>query len=178
MAFPLLIIPLAIYNMFVFLTQFNKEWTATALTVPLPSGASWNITYSDALIAGSLLLLMIELIKPARPGAKQVIDHLLSIIVLGAAVAELVLVKDAATSTLAMLCVMCLAEVIGGIAISVRVSRLPREVAVVAPAHAATAAAVFEPPPRAAEPTHFLPDVSPLRDVHTSHPTDRPHHTP
>jgi hypothetical protein len=170
-AFPLLIIPLAIYNMFVFLTPPDNGWAAKVMTVQLPSGVDWTITFGDVLIAGSLLLLMIELIKPARPGTKTFIDHFLSLIVLGAAVAEFALLKEASTPTFAVLCVMCLVEFIGGIAISARVSRLPREaaaVAAVAPAHP-------EPPPRPAEPTHFLPNVSPLRDVHASHPTDRSH---
>jgi hypothetical protein len=168
-AFPLLIIPLAIYNMFVFLTPPDNGWAAKVTTVRLPSGVDWTITFGDVLIAGSLLLLMIELIKPARPGTKTFIDHFLSLIVLGAAVAEFALLKEASTPTFAVLCVMCLVEFIGGIAISARASRLPREVAAVATVAPTRST---EPPPRSAEPTHFLPNVSPLRDAH---PTDRSH---
>jgi hypothetical protein len=187
-AFPLLIIPLAIYNMIAFLTPPTNGWAATVWTVPLPSGDSWTITFSDVFIAGSVILLMIELIKPARPRGKSVIDHLLSIIVLGVAVGEFVMVKNAASATLAAFSVMCLADLIGGIAISVRVSRLARGIAAVAPQRtvpepaprtAEPPARAFEPPPRPAEPTHFLPDVSPLRDAHSSsHPANRPHSTP
>jgi hypothetical protein len=179
-AFPLLIIPLAIYNMFVFLTPPDDGWAAKVTTVRLPSGVDWTITFGDVLIAGSLLLLMIELIKPARPGTKTFIDHFLSLIVLGAAGAEFALLKQASTPTFAMLCVMCLVEFIGGIFISARSSRVPREVAAVAavaPARAAdeAPARAAEPPARAAEPAHFLPNVSPLRDSYTSYPTDRSH---
>jgi hypothetical protein len=184
-AFPLLIIPLAIYNMIAFLTPPTNGWAATIWTLPLPSGDRWTITFADAFIAGSLLLLMIELAKAARPRGKSIIDHLLSIIVLGGAVAEFVMVKNAATATLAAFCIMCLADVIGGIAISVRVSRFARGTAAVAPGWAAAVppprtaeppARAFEPPPRPAEPTHFLPDASPLRDAHSaSHPPNRSH---
>jgi hypothetical protein len=171
-AFPLLIIPLAIYNMIAFLTPPDGGWNSKVVTVRLVSGVDWTITFGDSLIILSLLLLMVEFVKAVRPGTKSVIDHLLSFLVFFGAAAEFVTVKEAATSPFAILGVMCLVDVIGGIAVSVRVSRRLR--AVEKPAA----------PRYVSEPPHFLPEVSPLsRDVpspsHAAspHPSDPLHPT-
>jgi hypothetical protein len=170
-AFPLLIIPLAIYNMIVFLTPPDGGWSSKIVTVHLISGVDWTVTFADALIMLALLLLMFEFVKAVRPGAKSVIDHLLSALIVIGAGAEFVVVKEAGTSTFAILGVMCVVDFIGGIAVSVRVSRRAlRPIDKVQPARQAEAPR----PAPAAEPTHFLPEVSPLgRDA-----PDHPHRTP
>ena len=63
------------------------------------SGAEWPVTLSDILLALGILLLLFEVIKGARPGAKYLTDHLLSLIVFGAAAAEFVLWPKFGTST-------------------------------------------------------------------------------
>ena len=96
--FPLLLIPLAIYNIIAFLMP-GVSLGDTIVTVPLVSGAGWPVTLSDILLALAALMLMFEVIKGARPGAKFLTDHLLSLIVTGAAAAEFVLWKQFGTST-------------------------------------------------------------------------------
>src|SRR5437763_17050580 len=88
--FPLLLIPLAIYNIIVFLMP-GVSFTDPLVKLTLMSGAEWPITLSDVLLALGILLLLSEVIKGARPGAKYLTDHLLSLIVFGAAAAEFVL---------------------------------------------------------------------------------------
>ncbi len=88
--FPLLLIPLAIYNIIVFLMP-GVSFTDPLVKLTLMSGAEWPLTLSDVLLALGVLLLMCEVIKGARPGAKYLTDHLLSLIVFGAAVAEFLL---------------------------------------------------------------------------------------
>ena len=96
--FPLLLIPLAIYNIIVFLMP-TVSFTDPLVKVPLMSGAEWAVTLSDVLLALAILLLLAEVIKGARPGAKYLTDHLLSLIVFGAAAAEFLLWPKFATST-------------------------------------------------------------------------------
>ena len=48
--FPLLLIPLAIYNIIVFLMP-GVSLAAPVVTVPLMSGAEWPVTLSDMLLA-------------------------------------------------------------------------------------------------------------------------------
>jgi hypothetical protein len=119
-SFPLLIIPLAIYNMIVFLTPPDNGWATSIIQIQLPSGEQWTVTFGDGLILVALLLLFIEVAKAARPYGRSVVDHLLSIVVLAIAVAELVMVKQAATSTFALLGAICLVDFLSGLAIRVR----------------------------------------------------------
>ena len=96
--FPLLLIPLAIYNIVVWLMP-GVSLTDPLLRLPLVSGAEWPITLSDILLALGLLLLLLEIVKAARPGSKYLTDHLLSLIVFGGAVAEFLLWPKFGTST-------------------------------------------------------------------------------
>jgi hypothetical protein len=134
--FPLLIIPLAIYNMIAFLTP-GILWTDRVTSVRLFSGADWVVTFGDILIGIALLLLFIEIAKATRAGAKSIVDHVLSIVILLAAIGEFNVLPQAATSTFALLTAICLIDVLGGFAIAMG---LPRHeppappAAVVAPA--------------------------------------------
>ncbi|WP_454623949.1 hypothetical protein [Bradyrhizobium cenepequi] len=117
--FPLLLIPLAVYNIIVFLMP-GVSLADPLLTVTLVSGAEWRITLSDVLLALGILLLLLEVIKGARPGAKFVMDHLLSLIVFGAAAAEFVLWPKFGTSTYGLLTLLALVDFISGIALRTR----------------------------------------------------------
>jgi hypothetical protein len=127
-AFPLLIIPVALYNMIAFLTPPDAGWMTPVTTVRLVSGQDFTVTFSDALIGFALVMLLFEIIKAVRPGTKSVIDHLLSVLVFAGVVAEFVLVDRAATSTFAVLGAICLVDAVGGIAISVRLRRNTRAI--------------------------------------------------
>ena len=88
--FPLLLIPLAIYNIIVFLMP-GVSLAEPLVKLTLMSGAEWPVTLSDILLALGIVVLLLEVIKGARPGAKYLTDHLLSLIVFGGAVAEFLL---------------------------------------------------------------------------------------
>ena len=125
--FPLLIIPLAVYNMIAFLTPPADGWATKLYTVHLLSGLDWSVTLGDAMIAGTLFLLFIEVVKAT--GAKSIVDHILSFLVFGGAVAEFLLVQQAANSTFAILTAICFIDVIAGMFIRLRVSRRERQIA-------------------------------------------------
>lgn len=117
--FPLLLIPFAIYNIFVFLMP-GVAFTAPITSVPLMSGVQWAPTFGDALLALTALLLMFEVIKAARPGARYLTDHLLSLIASGAAVAEFLLLPQFGTSTFFLLAVLMVVEFLAGVSIGFR----------------------------------------------------------
>ena len=117
--FPLLLIPLAIYNIIAFLMP-GVSLGDTIVTVPLVSGAGWPVTLSDILLALASLMLMFEVIKGARPGAKYLMDHLLALIVFGAAAAEFVLWPKFGTSIYFLLALLALADFLSGIALRAR----------------------------------------------------------
>jgi hypothetical protein len=117
--FPLLLIPFAIYNIFVFLMP-GVAFTAPVTTVPLMSGVQWAPTFGDALLALAAVLLMFEVVKAARPGARYLTDHLLSLIASGAAVAEFLLLPQFGTSTFFLLAVLMAVEFLAGVSIGFR----------------------------------------------------------
>jgi hypothetical protein len=117
--FPLLLIPLAIYNLIVFLMP-TVSFTDPLVKLTLMSGAEWPITLSDVLLALGVLLLMCEVIKGARPGAKYLTDHLLSLIVFGAATAEFVLWPKFGTSTYFLLVALSMVDFLSGLALRTR----------------------------------------------------------
>ena len=126
--FPLLLIPLAIYNIIVFLMP-GVSLAEPVVTVPLMSGAEWPLTLSDMLLALGVVVLLLEVIKGARPGAKFLTDHLLSLIVFGGAAAEFLLWPRFGNSTYFLLALLALADFISGLALRAR-----RGTQVVAPA--------------------------------------------
>ncbi len=117
--FPLLLIPLAVFNIIAFLMP-DVAPTVTLFRLHLMSGAEWPVTLSDVLIALGTLLLLLEVIKGARPGAKFLMDHLLSLVVFGAAAAEFVLWPKFGNSTFFLLTLLALVDFLSGIALRVR----------------------------------------------------------
>src|ERR1700685_3108720 len=83
----------------------------------LLSGSKWRVTLSDILLAVGILLLLLEVVKGARPGAKYLTDHLLSLIVFGGATAEFLLWPKFASSTYFLLTLLALADFVSGIAL-------------------------------------------------------------
>jgi hypothetical protein len=117
--FPLLLIPLAIYNIIAFLMP-GVKFEDTLIKLALVSGTEWQVTLSDILVAVGILLLLLEVIKGARPGAKYFTDHLLSLIVFGAAAAEFVLWPKFGTSTYFLLTALSLVDFLSGVALRTR----------------------------------------------------------
>jgi hypothetical protein len=144
--FPLLLIPLALYNIIVFLMP-DVSFTDPLVKLTLMSGAEWAVTLSDVLLTLAILLLLAEVIKGARPGAKYLTDHLLSLIVFGAAAAEFVLWPKFGTSTYFLLTALSLVDFLSGLALRTR----RRAVAVAAAPAPAPPPKAAEPPPKAAQ---------------------------
>ena len=117
--FPLLLIPLAIYNIIVFLMP-GVSFADPVLKLTLMSGAEWPLTLSDMLLSLAILMLLFEVIKGARPGAKYLTDHLLSLIVFGGAAAEFLLWPRFGSSTYFLLTMLALVDFLSGIALRAR----------------------------------------------------------
>jgi hypothetical protein len=127
LGFPLLLIPFAIYNMIAFLTP-GASWDAPVTTVDMMSGQDWVLTWEDILIAFSIFLLWIEIIKSTRLGMRPVMDHILAIALFIAMLAEFLLVQKAGTSTFFLLMTIGLVDVLAGLVMSARKSRRQIEV--------------------------------------------------
>jgi hypothetical protein len=117
--FPLLLIPLAIYNIIAFLMR-EVSFDRPIFQLPLMSGDEWPVALRDLLLVLSIVLLLFEVIKGARPGAKYLTDHFLSALVFIAAAAEFVLLPRFGTSTFFLLTTLALVEFFSGIALRAR----------------------------------------------------------
>jgi hypothetical protein len=117
--FPLLLIPLAIYNIIVFLMP-GVSFADPLVKLTLMSGAEWPLTLGDILLALGILLLLLEIIKGARPGSKYLTDHLLSLMVFGGAAAEFLLWPRFGTSAYFLLVTLALVDFLSGIALRAR----------------------------------------------------------
>jgi hypothetical protein len=113
--FPLLLIPLAVYNIIVFLMP-TVSFTDVLFKVPMVTGEAWPVTLGDVLLALGVVLLLLEIVKGARPGAKFLMDHLLSLIVFGAAAAEFVMWPKFGNSIYFLLVLLAMADFFGGVA--------------------------------------------------------------
>lgn len=153
--FPLLLIPLAVYNIIAFLMP-SVSFSDVLFKVPMITGETWPVTLADLLLALGVLLLLLEVVKGARPGAKFLMDHLLSLIIFGAAAAEFVMWPKFGNSTYFLLVLLAMADFLGGIA-----QRARRRIAYVAAETVAAprkARRQTEAPPPA---TMFEPKLNP-----------------
>src|SRR5262249_1847875 len=127
LAFPLLFIPFAFFNIVVFLPNMplsdeDKSPVfelplASEPTLPLVFDHSLTITVGDFIVAVGIFLLYVEVLKAVRPGGKGFIDHLLSLILFIAMAGELVFVPRAASPTLFLLAVLGLVDFITGLSV-------------------------------------------------------------
>src|SRR3569832_2659350 len=113
--FPLLLIPLAVYNIIAFLMP-SVSFSDVLFRVPMSTGEAWPVTLADLLLALGVVLLLLEVVKGARPGSKFLMDLLLSLIVFGAAAAEFVMWPKFGSSTYFLLVLLAMADFIGGVA--------------------------------------------------------------
>jgi hypothetical protein len=119
LGFPLLLISFAIYNMIAFLTP-GVSWTAPVTTVHMMSGQDWVLTWGDILLAFSIFLLWIEIIKSTRIGMRSVMDHILAMALFIAMLVEFLLVQRAGTSTFFLLMTIALVDVLAGFIVGMR----------------------------------------------------------
>ncbi|MFG1425486.1 hypothetical protein [Roseixanthobacter glucoisosaccharinicivorans] len=119
---PLLIVPLAIYNILCFLTP-GLDWHANVGAFAMMSGAVWQITVADAFIAFSLFILFFEILKSTRVSSRSLVDHMLSMLVFVGGLVEFLLVPQAGTSVFALLLCIMLLDVVAGFSVSVRVAQ-------------------------------------------------------
>jgi hypothetical protein len=165
--FPLLLIPLAIYNIIVWLMP-DVSLTDPLAKLTLVSGAVWAVTLGDVLLAFSVVLLWLEVMKGARPGAKYLTDHLLSLVVFGAAAAEFVLWPKFGNSIYFLLTLLALVEFLSGVSLHTRRGRVARRAQPVvvepAPTSWPTAASADQAEPKPTgepSPTITSPDLQP-----------------
>jgi len=118
--FPLLAIPLILYN-FVVLTTISgsgdqvQSWFASPIfTVHSFSGDAWNVSAGDIFLLISLLLLFIEIVKSTRTDALSLINHGLAALVFVVFLIEFLTLHGFTNSIFGLLMIMQLVDVVAG----------------------------------------------------------------
>jgi len=124
--FPLLIIPIVIYNLFALgggvIGHYDIQDLLSlnhGVTIRMFSGDEWKFGFGDFLILGSLLLLFVEVVKATRTTSREIINHGLSMLTFVVALIEFITLKGFATSPFFFIMVMTLFDVIAGYTISI-----------------------------------------------------------
>lgn len=129
-AFPLLALPVVVYNLIV-LTLHGGFGAMDAqgrlgeqlFTIQMASGSPWPVSLSDLMLAGSLVVLFIELLKSTTSHRVAIINHALSMILFIVCLVEFLLAPAFATSTFFLLTVMVLLDVLAGFIVTIVAAR-------------------------------------------------------
>lgn len=138
--FPLLIIPVIIYNIVawgrsIFIdetviidgvetTISVAEWFRSVLvTVPMPTGGAWEISPGDILLGLSLFFLFLELIKSTDTGKSTLVNHSFSMGVFVLCLVEFLLFAPFATSVFVLITIMTLLDVLAGFIVTTVTAR-------------------------------------------------------
>lgn len=130
-AVPLLLIPVVLYNVVVLFSLGGAEGAAGAdailrepmLSVPMASGANWDIGSGDLILFVSLICLFFELLKSTSSQKVAIINHALSMILFIVCLVEFLLLRGFATSTFFLITVMVMLDVLAGFIVTIIAAR-------------------------------------------------------
>jgi len=91
--------------------------------VTLLSGATVYAGWNEAMLAGGLALLFLELLKSTRTTRQSTVEHILSVLVFIVFLVEFIVVPSAGTAVFGLLGLMSLIDLMAGYAISIAVAR-------------------------------------------------------
>ena len=124
--FPLLLIPLVIYNLIALgggaIMHADIQDMLSydhALAIKMFSGDIWRFSFGDFLVLFTLGLLFVEVVKATRTTSREIINHGLSMLILLAAVVEFITLRGFASTPFFFIVVMCLFDVVAGYTISI-----------------------------------------------------------
>jgi hypothetical protein len=130
-ALPLLIIPVILYNIVILFGATGGGGMAEAdailrdplFSVPMTSGANWNVGVGDMILFLSLILLFFELLKSTSSQKVAIINHALSLIVFVVCLVEFLLIRGFATSTFFLIVTMVMLDVLAGFIVTIIAAR-------------------------------------------------------
>lgn len=130
-ALPLLVIPVLIYNIVILfggggdggMAQADAILRDPLFSVPMTSGASWNVGVGDMILFLSLVLLFVELLKSTSSRKVAIINHALSMILFVGCLVEFLLIRGFATSTFFLISTMVMLDVLAGFIVTIIAAR-------------------------------------------------------
>jgi hypothetical protein len=120
-AIPLLILVVAAYDVWALFAPASL--TAPLLTLGLISGATWQLTGGELLVALGLVLLYIEIFKSTRTSSASIIDHVLSLVLFVVCLVEFLVWPAAGTGTFFLIMAMTLIDTVAGFTVTISAAR-------------------------------------------------------
>lgn len=131
--FPLLAIPVIIYNIIAFTGASTPAVTAAGVTVaplmnnlstvvlgiPMISGVTWQLTGGDALVLLAISLLFLEILKSTSTGTATIMNHAISLLLFIICIVEFLMHPNFATSAFFIIMVMTLLDVLAGVVVTI-----------------------------------------------------------
>ena len=125
-ALPLLVIPVILYNIVVLsglggggLNAADEALRQAMFSIPMASGASWNVGVGDLILFLSLILLFFELLKSTSSQKVAIVNHALSMILFVVCLVEFLLIRGFATSTFFLVVTMVMLDVLAGFIVTI-----------------------------------------------------------
>ena len=129
-AVPLLALPVLVYNLIVLTLPNGFEAADASLrlaeplfTIRMTSGAGWAVSLADLLLAASLVVLFVELLKSTNSKRLAIVNHSLSMVLFIVCLVEFLLLPAFATSTFFLLALMVLLDVLAGFIVTIVAAR-------------------------------------------------------
>ncbi len=136
--FPLLVIPVALYNLLAVgfggsvetANEFGEIIRADAAPIlgllsdrfiglPMISGVEWVLTKGDAIVLLAVIFLFLEILKSTSTGTATIINHAVSMILFIVCLIQFLLLPNFATSTFFILMSMTLLDVLAGVVVTI-----------------------------------------------------------
>ncbi|MEJ0060739.1 MAG: hypothetical protein WDM79_14690 [Terricaulis sp.] len=137
--FPLILIPVLIYNIWAFAStaggttarDVREHLRADMFRVPMASSepsaqmtgvmqtVEWAVSFGDLLVLFALGLLFIELLKSTSTGTSAIFNHALSMLVFIICLVEFLLHPAFATSVFFLIMIMSLLDVLAGVVVTI-----------------------------------------------------------
>ena len=125
-ALPLLLIPVVLYNIVVLsglagggVGVADEGLRQIMFSIPMASGASWNVGVGDLILFLSLILLFFELLKSTSSQKVAIVNHALSMILFVVCLVEFLLIRGFATSTFFLIVTMVMLDVLAGFIVTI-----------------------------------------------------------
>lgn len=122
--FPLMIIPLVLYNLYSFnlLSVGEADWAADFASFQMISDTTFTLSHGGLVITVALALLFFEILKATRTAQSTIVDHLLSTVVFIVYLIQFIVDPAAATTTFFICTIIAALDVVAGYSISIRVA--------------------------------------------------------
>ena len=136
--FPLLVIPVALYNLLALgfggsvetvnaagelvrsdVAPILSVLNSDALALPMISQVRWVLTNGDAIILIAMVLLFLEILKSTSTGTATIMNHGVSMVLFIVCLVEFLLLPNFATSTFFILMAMTLLDVLAGVIVTI-----------------------------------------------------------